>query len=69
MTGPICLCTSRTAVAMLISRSAGRVLFNRDIRVLSSPRRFESEGHLKLTLIYALHYLKNYFFLRVTPRS
>lgn len=56
-----------SAIAMMISRKVGRVLFVRDVRVFSSPRRFKSEGHIKLTLTYALHYLKNYFFLGTGP--
>lgn len=53
-----------SAVAMLISRKVGRVMFSRNFRVFSSPRRFESEGPLWLTLKYAWYYLKNYFFLK-----
>ena len=57
-----------SAVAMLISRKVGRVVFDRDFRVRSSPRRFEKEGHLRLVLTYAWHYMKNYFFLSEAPR-
>ena len=54
-----------SAVAMLISRKVGRVVFDGNFRVKSSPRRFEREGHLRLVLTYAWYYLKNYFFLDV----
>lgn len=54
-----------SAVAMLISRKVGRVLWDGDFRVKSLPRRFEREGHLRLVLTYAYYYLKNYFFLDV----
>jgi glycosyltransferase involved in cell wall biosynthesis len=53
-----------SAVAMLISRKVGKVMFSRTFRVFSSPRRFKSEGPLWLTLKYAWYYLKNYFFLK-----
>jgi len=53
-----------SAVAMHISRKLGKVMFSRNFRVFSSPRRFESEGPLWLTLKYAWYYLKNYFFLK-----
>lgn len=52
-----------SAIAMLISRKVGRVLFLGDFVVKSSPRRFEREGHLRLTIKYAWHYLRNYFAL------
>lgn len=58
-----------SAVAMMISRNVGRVRFDKDVRVLSSPRRFQNEGHLKLTLVYALHYLKNYFLLQPNAKE
>ena len=54
-----------SAVAMLISRKVGRVVFDGDFRVKSLPRRFEREGHLRLVLKYAWYYLKNYFFFSV----
>lgn len=56
-----------SAVAMLISRRVGRVVFDGDFRVKSSPRRFQREGHLRLALTYAWYYLKNYFFLNTEP--
>ena len=54
-----------SAVAMLISRKVGRVVWDGDFRVKSSARRFEREGHLRLVLTYAYYYLKNYFFLNI----
>jgi glycosyltransferase involved in cell wall biosynthesis len=49
------------AIAMLISRHAGKVLFDPDLTVKSSPRRFEKEGILKLELRYISAYLKVFF--------
>ncbi|MEQ1922824.1 MAG: glycosyltransferase [Pyrinomonadaceae bacterium] len=54
-----------SAVAMLISRKVGRVVWDGDFRVKSSARRFEREGHLRLVLTYAWYYMKNYFFLNI----
>ena len=42
-------------------RKAGRVLFDPDLIVGSSPRRFEREGMLKSVLRYMRAYLKVYF--------
>ena len=54
-----------SAVAMLISRKVGRVVWDGNFRVKSLARRFEREGHLRLVLTYAYYYMKNYFFLDV----
>jgi len=51
-------------VEMLISRRVGRVEFCPDLRVRCSPRRFDTESHLRLTLVYAWYYLKNFFLIR-----
>lgn len=49
------------AIAMLISRRVGKVLFDPYFRVKSSTRRFEKEGFFSLFLRYAWTYLKIYF--------
>jgi glycosyltransferase involved in cell wall biosynthesis len=47
--------------AMLLSRQAGKVVFDPNLLVKSSSRRFEKYGLLPVTLIYAFHYFKVYF--------
>lgn len=49
------------AIAMLISRRVGVVLFDPYFRVKSSARRFANEGFFSLFFRYALTYLKIYF--------
>jgi len=49
------------AIAMLISRKVGKVIFNPDLVIKSSPRRFEKGGLLKLVLLYIIAYLRAYF--------
>ncbi len=49
------------AIAMLISRRVGKVVFDPDLIVKSSPRRFEREGFLRLTFRYIFAYLKIFF--------
>ena len=49
------------AIAMLISRKVGRVLFDPDLRIKSSPRRFEDVGFSFLSFRYVGSYLKIYF--------
>jgi len=49
------------ALAMLISRRVGKVIFDPDLIVKSSPRRFEKSGFLKLAILYIIAYLKAYF--------
>lgn len=49
------------AIAMLVARKVGRVVFDSALRVKSSPRRFEKEGFLKVNLNYIKNYLKIYF--------
>jgi glycosyltransferase involved in cell wall biosynthesis len=49
------------AIAMLLSRHVGKVVFDPDLKVKSSPRRFEKEGMLKLQIIYSFSYFKAYF--------
>ena len=49
------------AIAMLVARRAGKVLFDPDLKVKSSPRRFETQGLFKTNLKYISTYLKIYF--------
>jgi glycosyltransferase involved in cell wall biosynthesis len=49
------------AIAMLISRRVGKVLFDPYFRVKSSARRFEKEGFFSLFFRYVSTYLKIYF--------
>ncbi|HTW96716.1 MAG TPA: glycosyltransferase [Candidatus Methylomirabilis sp.] len=49
------------AIAMLISRRVGKVLFNPRLIIKSSPRRLEKSGFWKVTGKYLLAYLKIYF--------
>lgn len=50
-----------SAIAMLISRNVGKVLFHRKFNVISASRRFEKEGIFRLTIKYSLYYLISYF--------
>ena len=47
--------------AMLISRKVGKVVFDPELKVKSSPRRFEKSGFLQLNVKYISAYLKAYF--------
>ncbi len=49
------------AIAMLISRRAGKVVFDQGLKVASSPRRLEKSGFVRLTLRYVFSYFKIYF--------
>lgn len=49
------------AIAMLISRRVGKVYFDPNLKVKSSPRRFERNGFFTLTVRYAIAYFKIYF--------
>lgn len=49
------------ATAMLLSRHVGKVQFDPDLTIRSSPRRFDKEGLVRLTLRYAFIYFKMYF--------
>ena len=48
-------------LAMIISRRCGRVIFDPNLRVASSPRRYLRDGFIWLTLRYAYAYLVAYF--------
>lgn len=49
------------AIAMLLSRRVGKVFFDRELVVKSSPRRFEKEGLLATVLKYIYQEVKIYF--------
>ncbi|MDD5527598.1 MAG: glycosyltransferase [Patescibacteria group bacterium] len=49
------------AIAMLIARRVGPVLFDSGLIIRSSPRRFERSGFFKLAVRYLISYLKIYF--------
>lgn len=49
------------AIAMLISRRVGKVVFKPELTIKSSSRRFEKTGFVKLSLLYSVAYLKAYF--------
>lgn len=50
-----------TAIAMLLSRRVGTVLFDPYLIVRSSARRFERHGFVRLALRYAWAYFRIYF--------
>lgn len=50
-----------SAIAMRLSRQAGRVVWDTTLIVKGSARRFEKEGLFRLTTRYAWHYFKQYF--------
>lgn len=58
---PIAFWGDDVAIAMLISRKVGRVLFDPDLTVKSSPRRFESHGLFRVVSRYIRTYLKLFF--------
>lgn len=49
------------AIAMFLSRRVGKVFFDRELLVKSSPRRFEKEGLLSTVFKYIYQELKIYF--------
>lgn len=49
------------AIAMLVSRNVGKVIFDPTLAVKSSPRRFQKYGLLSTISKYVYHYLKIYF--------
>ena len=50
------------AIGIALSRNVGKVVFRRELIVRSSPRRMNREGFLILTLKYAWHFFRIYFF-------
>lgn len=51
------------AIAILISRRVGKVLFTPELEVKSSPRRFQKNGLVRTTARYAKNYFRMYFTL------
>ncbi len=51
------------AIAILISRRVGKVLFTPELEVKSSPRRFNKNGLVRTTARYAKNYFQMYFTL------
>lgn len=49
------------ATAMLISRKVGTVLFDMDLKIKSSARRFRQDGYFHLFYHYIMTYMKIYF--------
>lgn len=49
------------ATAMLLSRHVGKVVFDPELTVKSSPRRFDKEGLFRLQAKYTRAYFKIYF--------
>jgi len=49
------------AIAMLISRKVGTVLFDMDLKIKSSARRFKKYGYFQLFYQYITTYMKIYF--------
>jgi glycosyltransferase involved in cell wall biosynthesis len=58
---PLAFWGDDVAIAMLISRRVGPVLFDPQLVVKSSPRRFEKNGMIKLVWRYVGSYFKIYF--------
>lgn len=58
---PLAFWGDDSAIAMLVSRHVGKVLFDFDLRIKSSPRRLNSEGFFVLPIHYSLFYFKMYF--------
>lgn len=58
---PIAFWGDGPATAMLITRRVGKIFFDSELKVKSSPRRFEEKGFFRLALRYELAYLKMYF--------
>jgi len=50
-----------TAIAILVSRNVGEIVFDPTLIVKSSPRRFQKYGLLSTVLKYAYHFFKIYF--------
>lgn len=50
-----------TAIATLLSRYVGKVLFDPSLVVKSSPRRLEKRGVIYTALIYMYHFFRVYF--------
>ncbi len=58
---PLAFWGDDTATATLLSRRVGKVIFDPNLIVKSSPRRFEKEGLVRLQTKYTRAFLKVYF--------
>lgn len=58
---PLAFWGDDSAIAMLVARKAGKVIFVPDVAIGSSPRRLEKEGFFGLTAKYVRAYLHEYF--------
>lgn len=58
---PLAFWGDDSAIAMLVARKVGKVIFVPDVAVWSSPRRLEKEGFFGLTAKYVRAYLHEYF--------
>lgn len=58
---PIAFWGDDTAIALLLSRKVGRVVFDPNLKVKSSPRRFQKKGLIRTNLRYIFAYAKLYF--------
>ncbi|MDO8504909.1 MAG: glycosyltransferase family 2 protein [Candidatus Liptonbacteria bacterium] len=58
---PLAFWGDDAATAMLLCRKVGKVYFDPNLRIKSSPRRFKEQGFLKLTVFYIWSYLRVYF--------
>src|SRR3989344_7401484 len=50
-----------TAIAVLLARKAGKVVYTRKVWIQSSPRRLEKKGTIRIGLIYFKYFFKIYF--------
>lgn len=50
-----------TAIAVLLARRAGKIVYTPRVRIASSPRRFNDTGTIRLGARYIKHYFKIYF--------
>lgn len=58
---PIAFWGDDTAIALLLSRKVGRVVFDPQLKVKSSPRRFQKKGLIRTNLRYIFAYVKLYW--------
>lgn len=58
---PIIFWGDGPATAMLVTRRVGRIYFDTTLNVKSSPRRYDRDGTIWLTIHYAWAYIKAYF--------
>ena len=50
-----------TAIAVLLARRAGKIVYTRKVWVRSSPRRLKEKGIIKIGLLYFRHFFRVYF--------